>query len=62
MPRKLKELLKDYINGGCTVNKSGGKGSHRKIIHPNGKTMILSGKDNADAKPYQEKDLKKFLK
>jgi hypothetical protein len=53
---------RDYRKGGCTVNKTGGKGSHRKITNIKGDIEILAGKDNADAKPYQEKALKKFLK
>ena len=63
IPRKLKELLKDYINGGGTVDMSKGKGSHRKVKHPSlPRPITVSGKANADALPYQEKDLKKFLK
>lgn len=62
MPRKIRDLLKEYKKSGCTVNKAGGKGSHRKITNIKGGTEILAGKDNDDAKPYQEKALKKFLK
>lgn len=62
MPRKLNELLKDYIKAGATVDESSGKGSHRKIKHPNYPgMMILSGKAGADAKKYQERDLNNFL-
>lgn len=54
--------LKDYRKAGAIINVTGGKGSHRKISHPNvPRTFILSGKDGDDAKPYMEKDLKEFI-
>ena len=61
MPRKIKELINDYKQAGFKVVK-GGKGSHRKLRHPTGVTVILSGKDNSDAKKYQEKELLNKLK
>ena len=62
MPRKIKELLREYIKAGAEVDNSSGKGSHRKIKHPNFKgMMIVSGKTGDDAKKYHEKDLKDFL-
>jgi predicted RNA binding protein YcfA (HicA-like mRNA interferase family) len=37
------------------INK-GGKGSHRNFVHPKvRKPITISGKDNDDAKHYQEK-------
>ncbi len=42
------------------VNR-GGKGSHRNYKHPEGINITVSGKFNSDAKPYQEKDVKKAL-
>lgn len=56
MPRKIKDLIKDYLDAGFVIVK-GGKGSHRKLRHPTGITTILSGKDGDDAKNYQEKEL-----
>ena len=56
MPRKIKELVKDYIDTGFELVR-GAKGSHRKCRHPSGVTAIISGKDISDAKHYQEKDL-----
>ena len=56
MPRKIKELVKDYIDAGFELVR-GAKGSHRKFRHPFGVTAIVSGKDSSDAKHYQEKDL-----
>lgn len=56
MPRKIKELIKDYLDGGIVIIK-GGKGSHRKLRHPSGITAIVSGKDGDDVKKYQEQEL-----
>ena len=57
MPRKIRELIRDLETAGF-VNR-GGKGSHRKFVHPKvSKFVILSGQSRADAKHYQEKDVK----
>jgi len=40
----------------------GGKGSHRNFIHPSGIVLTISGSLGDDAKPYQEKLLKKILR
>jgi len=63
MPRKIRDIIKDYRRVGATIDVKGGKGSHRIIHHPlfPGKAT-LSGKDSADAKHYQEKDLANFIK
>jgi predicted RNA binding protein YcfA (HicA-like mRNA interferase family) len=59
MPRKIKALIRDLKNAGW-LQVSGGKGSHRKFAHPTLVIkVILSGHDNDDAKPYQEKEVKK---
>ncbi len=45
---------------GCICRKAKGshtKWSHRKLTHK----LILSGKDGADAKPYQENNVQSFL-
>ena len=60
MPPKIKELIKKLEIAGF-INK-GGKGSHRNYKHPEGINITISGKLNSDAKPYQEKDVKKALK
>lgn len=39
----------------------GGKGSHRNYIHPKGVRLTLSGSAGDDAKPYQEKDVKRAI-
>lgn len=62
MPRKLRELLKDYVRAGADIDKSAGKGSHRKIKHANYMGMVIvSGKPGDDVKKYQEKISKTFL-
>ncbi len=61
MPRKVRELLQDYRKAGFRIVK-GGKGDHRKLRHEmlTG-AFIVDGKEGADCKPYQEKDLQKAL-
>lgn len=54
MPRKIRELKQLLRKAG--FQELPGKGSHTNWIHPLyvGK-ITVSGKDGADAKPYQEK-------
>jgi predicted RNA binding protein YcfA (HicA-like mRNA interferase family) len=59
MPPKIKDLIKKLESAGF-INR-GGKGSHRNYKHPEGINITISGKLNCDAKPYQEKDVKKAL-
>ncbi len=59
MPPKIKELIKKLESAGF-INR-GGNGSHRNYKHPKGINVTISGKLNSDAKPYQEKDVKKAL-
>ncbi len=57
MPRKIRELIKDLDAAGF-INR-GGKGSHKKFIHPKVKKfVVLSGHAKSDAKHYQEKAVK----
>lgn len=61
MPKKLRELKQMLRKAGCTCQS--GKGSHTKWSHPSLKDkLILSGNDNKDAKPYQERDVENYLK
>ena len=40
----------------------GGKGSHRNFEHPaSGTNVTLSGQAGADAKSYQEKDIREVI-
>jgi predicted RNA binding protein YcfA (HicA-like mRNA interferase family) len=60
MPRKIRQLIKDLENAGFV--KRGGKGSHRNYLHEKGVALTISGKLGDDAKPYQEKLLRKKIK
>ena len=60
MPRKIRELVRDLERAGF-VNR-GGKGNHRNFEHAVGPRVTLSGKLGADAKPYQEREVKKAIK
>jgi predicted RNA binding protein YcfA (HicA-like mRNA interferase family) len=56
MPQKIRELKRRLRQAG--FREVPGKGSHTNWIHPlyPGK-ITVSGKDSADAKPYQEKEV-----
>ena len=60
MPKKIRELKSLLLKAGFT--SASGKGSHTNWFHPllPGK-ITLSGKDGADTKPYQEKDINNAL-
>ncbi|MGH9940252.1 MAG: type II toxin-antitoxin system HicA family toxin [Blastocatellia bacterium] len=59
MPRKIRELIKELEEAGF-VNR-GGKGSHRNYEHPKGVRITISGQLGDDAKPYQEREVKKKI-
>jgi predicted RNA binding protein YcfA (HicA-like mRNA interferase family) len=62
MPRKVRELIQDLENAGFRQIPGGGKGSHRKFTHPKYPGAVtLSGKTGADAKPYQEQQVRKAI-
>jgi len=60
MPKKIRELKQILRQAGFT--EIAGKGSHTNWTHPlyNGKVTI-SGQDSADAKRYQEKEVKQAI-
>ena len=61
MPRKIRELLKDLQQAGFQ-RIPGGKGSHRKFVHPKYPGAVtLSGADGADSRTYQEKQIRKAI-
>ncbi|GAB6043823.1 type II toxin-antitoxin system HicA family toxin [Endothiovibrio diazotrophicus] len=61
MPRKLRELIADLERSGFR-QIGGGKGSDRKFMHEGYPGAVtLSGKLGDDAKPYQEKQLRRAL-
>lgn len=62
VPRKVRELAADYLRAGFRPVKKQGKGSHRKYRHPLlPGSILLAGQDGADAKPYQEQELRDAL-
>lgn len=61
MPRKVKELVRDLLNADFRLIR-GGKGSHRKFTHDRyAGAVTISGKDSDDAKPYQERQVKRAI-
>ncbi|MCP4358640.1 MAG: type II toxin-antitoxin system HicA family toxin [Chloroflexi bacterium] len=61
MLKKVCELIAQLEKAGF-VSK-GGKGSHKKFVHPNVKLpIIISGKPDSDARKYQEKAVKQALR
>ncbi len=59
MPRKIRQLVSDLERAGF-VNR-GGKGSHRNFTHGKRLRVTLSGQLGDDAKPYQERDVKRAI-
>ena len=59
MPRKIRQLIADLKKAGF-INR-GGVGSHRNYAHPKGMRVTISGQLGDDAKPYQEKEVKKRI-
>ena len=59
MPRKVRALIRDLEQAGFADR--GGKGSHRNFEHSNGVRVTLSGRLGADAKPYQERAIKRAI-
>lgn len=58
VPRKIRDLIGDLERAGF-INR-GGKGSHRNY-HRTGVTVVVSGKAGDDAKPYQEREVKRAV-
>ncbi len=62
MPRKIRQLLKDYKKAGFYHLKGQDHGDHKKFRHPNLTiTVIVDGQDGDDARRYQEKQLQEAL-
>lgn len=59
MPRKIRELIRDLEQAGFAIR--GGKGSHRNYEHPRGMRVTVSGQLGDDAKPYQEREVKRVI-
>jgi predicted RNA binding protein YcfA (HicA-like mRNA interferase family) len=62
MPRKIRQLKADLRKVGAYQVSQ--EGSHTKWKHPlvTSSTLILSGHDGDDAKPYQEKAVRDLLR
>jgi predicted RNA binding protein YcfA (HicA-like mRNA interferase family) len=62
MARKIRQLIQDLINAGFYEIHGGGKGSHRKFTHVRYPGAVtLSRKPSDDAKPYQERQVRRAL-
>lgn len=62
MPMKVRELARDLTAAGFHEIFGGGKGSHRKFTHPGySGAVTLSGRAGDDAKPYQERQVKRAI-
>lgn len=59
MPRKIRELIKELEKAGFVSR--GGRGSHQNYLHAKGIVLTISGTPGDDAKPYQEKIVKKKI-
>ncbi|HEY8600269.1 MAG TPA: type II toxin-antitoxin system HicA family toxin [Thermomicrobiales bacterium] len=59
MPRKLRELRAELRRAGFVLAYT--TGSHETWRHPSGAKLTLAGKDGADAKPYQERQLRAMI-
>lgn len=62
MPRKLRELRADLRREGFAPDHQ--TGSHQVWKHPliSGVSVNLAGKDEADAKPYQEREVQTAIR
>jgi predicted RNA binding protein YcfA (HicA-like mRNA interferase family) len=62
VPRKIRQLVADLEQAGFN-RVAGGKGSHRKFMHPQFPGFVLiSGHDGDDAQFYQEKHVRNALR
>jgi predicted RNA binding protein YcfA (HicA-like mRNA interferase family) len=62
VPRKIRQLVADLERAGF-VRVRGGKGSHRKLVHPKFRGFVLlSGHDGDDAQHYQERQVRNALR
>ncbi len=59
MPRKVRELIREVERAGFIDR--GGKGSHRNYEHAHGVRITISGSPGDDAKPYQEREVKRAI-
>ena len=62
MPRKIRQLIKELKKAGFEQVSGAGKGFHRKFVQDRFPGAVtLSGKEGADAKQYQEREVKNAI-
>ena len=63
MPRKIRQLKSDLRRAGFIEQRDRGKGSHTRWVHPAvpGSAVTVSGHDGADAKAFQERDVRNVI-
>jgi predicted RNA binding protein YcfA (HicA-like mRNA interferase family) len=59
VPRKIRDLIRELERAGF-VNR-GGRGSHRNFEHSLGPRVTISGQEGDDAKPYQEREVRRAI-
>ena len=59
MPRKIAALVRDLERAGFVSR--GGRGSHRNYRHPKGQRVTISGSLGDDARPYQEREVRRKI-
>ena len=61
MPRKKREIRREYLRAGYREEQ--GKGDHTKYRYPGvDETFVVDGRDGADARDYDEGNLKRALR
>jgi predicted RNA binding protein YcfA (HicA-like mRNA interferase family) len=45
MPKKIRELARDLGKAGWVLERGAGKGSHRKIVHPQVRVAVRDAKE-----------------
>ena len=63
MPRKIRQLKSGLRKAGFMIQAERGKGSHAVWEHPDAEaaSVTLSGKDGADARSYQEMEVREAI-
>ena len=63
MPREIRQLKADLRRAGFVLDLRRGKGSHTIWIHGRDPSIdvVLSGHDGADARHYQEREVREAI-
>ncbi len=63
MPQKIRQLKAALRRAGYRELEKRGKGSHTRWKHPRiPEPITISGHDGADAKPYQEQEVREAVR